>query len=682
MFDCRNSLPVTVSEPFDMDVSAAGLLDPADLVFTALIAIALSGFPGLFLRRLPGIGQKIATSAMLFASLLGLAGAAGILAARSTHRFIIQWTLPFDSCEIAIDPLSALFLVPVFLVSGCATFYANGYWPASHNRTTEPTLTFFLGLLAAAMGCVLIARNGILFLMVWEVMALSAYFPMIAEHHSREVRRAGFVYLIATHVGTLALFVMFALLQSSTASFRFPEAHSLSATLFPATAIFVTGLLGFGVKAGLMPLHIWLPAAHANAPSHISAIMSGVMLKIGIYGIIRLISFFDAPPLWWGAVLLVAGSLSALLGIIFAIAQADLKRLLAYSSIENIGIITMGLGVALIGTATHNAALMTLGMTGALFHLLNHCLFKSLLFMGAGAVIHATGTRALDRMGGLSRHMPMTALCFLTGAVAICGLPPLNGFAGEYLLYMGFFSEARTAAIPYLALGAPLLAIIGGLAALCFVRLYGTTFLGTSRMSASKEEHESSLYMLCPMALLAILSLAAGLFPQAMVDYLRPVLAVWGEEPVAGAGAASLPPLQWLTYAGVALLAAGGGLAMILRRRLAATQFTTGSTWGCGYLTPGATMQYTSSSFGETATFLFRGMIRPHFVKPAMMKLFPRDASFAATIPETLLNQIIFPCFRATGGGFSFLRVVQMGKVHLYMLYIFSVLVLLLIWAY
>lgn len=664
-----------------MDVSAAGFTDPAGLVFAALITAALSGIPGLFLRRFAGVGQRIATCAMMFASLLGLAGSLTILVNQSTHRFVLHWTLPFDSCEVALDPLSALFLIPVFLVSGCAALYANGYWPAAHNRTTEPAITCFLGLLAASMGCVLMARNGIMFLMAWEIMALSAYFPMVAEHHSGDVRKAGTVYLIATHLGTLALFVMFALLASATTSFVFPEAGSFAAASPTAAVIFVAALIGFGVKAGIMPLHVWLPAAHANAPSHISALMSGVMLKMGIYGIVRIVSFFDAPPLWWGVVLFTAGAASAVLGIIFAIAQSDLKRLLAYSSIENIGIVTLGLGMGLIGTTTGNATLVTLGLTGAFLHLLNHSLFKSLLFFGAGAVIHGTGTRALDRMAGLARRMPLTACCFLAGAVAICGLPPLNGFVSEYLLYLGFFSEARTAPVPYLALGAPLLAIIGGLAALCFVRLYGTVFLGAPRPTAAAA-HESSRHILAPMALLALLCLSAGLFPQAYIDYFRPLLGVWGGKHGAAAVSQPLPSLQWLTLAGLGMLVAGGILATLLRQRIASAPVTSSSTWGCGYLNPTATMQYTASSFGETAAYLFRGMIRTRHSRPAMEPLFPRTASFAATVPETLLNQIVFPCFRLTGGAFSFLRGLQMGKVHLYMLYIFTVLVLLLIWVY
>ena len=666
-----------------MDVSAVGMTDPAGLIFTAAALAGLSGRPGLLLRHTVGLGQKIATLALTLSGLLGLSGALTLIIHERTETFTINWTLPFGPCEMAIDPLSALFLLPIFLISACGAVFAVGYWPATHNRATEPKLTFFFGLLSASMALLVTTRNGVLFLMVWEVMALSAYFTLIAEHENREVRKAGIVYLVATHTGTLALFVMFALLRGTTHSFQFPASNSLPAAAFPAAVIFVTALFGFGVKAGLMPFHIWLPAAHANAPSHISAVMSGVMLKMGIYGIIRIISFYHTPPLWWGILLLAAGSVSALLGIIFAITQRDIKRLLACSSIENIGIITIGVGVAVIGQATHNPTLLVLGMAGALLHMLNHSLFKPLLFLGAGTLIHATGTRQIDRMGGLARPMPVTSLFFLTGIVAICGLPPLNGFVSEFLLYLGFFSEARTAAVPYLAMGAPLLALIGGLAVICFVKLYGVAFLGLPRTAEAEKGHEPGWQMLAPMGVLALLCVSAGLLPQVMVNLLRPALFTWAPE-LAGKYdvIAAVPPLRWLTIAGGGVLLLAGALSVVLRKRLRSAPVAGGGTWGCGYLRPASSMQYTASSFGDTAVNLFGGVIRPRCANPVLPGYFPRPEVFASNVSETLLEQMILPLFRVTGEVFSFLRRLQLGKVHIYMLYIFVTLVLLLIWAY
>ncbi|WP_298439284.1 proton-conducting transporter membrane subunit, partial [Geobacter sp.] len=376
--------------------------DPASQILAAVLLAALSGLPGVVARRFVP-GQILAAVTAVGASLLGLSAAVRMLIGRQTTTFSIAWTLPFDPCEITIDPLSALFLIPVFLVFGCGSLYALGYWPAAANRSTEPSLTFFYGLLAASMAAVVVARNGVLFLVAWEVMALSAYFLLIAEHRDPAVRQAGIVYLVATHAGTAGLFVMFSLLRGATGSFLFPAPHTLNPLLVPATAIFLGALVGFGAKAGLMPLHLWLPAAHASAPSHVSALMSGVMLKMGIYGLLRIISLFAPVPLWWGGLILLLGTVSALAGIVLAASQRDLKRLLACSSIENIGIISLGIGTALVGEATGNVPLFTLGMAGALLHLLNHSLFKPLLFFGAGAVIHAAGSREIDRMGGLAR---------------------------------------------------------------------------------------------------------------------------------------------------------------------------------------------------------------------------------------------------------------------------------------
>jgi NADH:ubiquinone oxidoreductase subunit 5 (subunit L)/multisubunit Na+/H+ antiporter MnhA subunit len=322
-------------------------------------------------------------------------------------------------------------------------------------------------------------------------------------------------------------------------------------------------------------------------------------------------------------------------------------------------------------------------MAGALFHLLNHSLFKPLLFLGAGALIHATGTRMIDRMGGMASRMPATSLLFLVGTIAICGLPPLNGFVSEFLLYIGFFSEARTAAVPYLAMGAPLLGLIGGLAVICFVKLYGMVFIGVPRTEEARNGHEASRSMLVPMGILGFLCVCAGLFPKVVIGILRPALFIWMPQ-LAGQPdrLAALPGLDSLTYAALGLLAAALILGVMFRLRLKRLPSETGSTWGCGYLAPATSMQYTSSSFGDIAIQIFKGFIRPSAAKPATDGFFPRQDSFSSHIPETLLEQILLPSFRVTGGICSFLRILQMGKVHIYMLYIFIVLVLLLIWAY
>src|SRR5262249_48114316 len=292
------------------------------------------------------------------------------------------------------------------------------------------------GTLTAGMALLVIARNSIVFLFGWEAMALSAFFLVTTEDHDGEVRETGWVYLVATHMATLCLFGLFGVLRAASGSFALAPLNPDRLAPGMATAIFILALVGFGLKAGVMPLHVWLPSAHAAAPSHVSAIMSGVLIKMGIYGLVRVTSLFPNPPLEWGGIVLGMGTVSGILGVAFAIGQHDLKRLLAYHSIENIGIIAMGLGLALIGRSLGRIDLIILGLCGGLLHVWNHAFFKGLLFFSAGSVIHATHTREIDHLGGLAKTMPATAWSFLIGAVAICGLPPLNGFVSEFLVYL------------------------------------------------------------------------------------------------------------------------------------------------------------------------------------------------------------------------------------------------------
>lgn len=651
--------------------------DPSALVLIAMALTALSGVPGLFLRR-GAAGQRIAALCALAASLLALPALACLLAAGERARYLIEWNLPFGACEIALDPLSLFFLIPIFLVFPAGSLYALGYWPAASHRSSEPSVTFFYGLLAAAMALVVVARNGALFMIAWELMALAGYFLLVTEHEEPEVRSAGTVYLVASHIGAAALLVLFSQLRLATGSFLFPATGSLELAAAAATLIFLAALAGFGSKAGLMPLHIWLPSAHANAPSHVSALLSGVMLKMGIYGVLRVVSFFGERPLWWGVLLAVVGLVSALLGISIASAQKDIKRLLAYSSIENLGIITAGIGIALIGQSTGNPRLAYLGFAGALFHVLNHSLFKPLLFFCAGSVMHATGTRDMDRMGGLARRMPFSAALSLCGVVAISGLPPFNGFASEFLLYLGFFGEAR-AAQPYVALGAPVLALVGGVALISFVKLFGITFLGSPRTIESAKVHEAPATMLVPMAFLAALCLLGGLLPQLFLALVNPVLAAVVPQASRFGGL----PIRtlWFTVAGGGVLLISAGLFWYLRRRRSQLPQATGPTWGCGYLAPAPRIQYTASSFGALFGSFSAGVVRTRLRLSAIAGIAPSAARLSHSAEETVLERVIEPVFSVVGVGFAFLRRLQHGEVQIYILYIFVTLFLLMLWV-
>jgi hydrogenase-4 component B len=631
-------------------------------------------------------GQKISVFLHLLASAAGIAGALMALLGTDSETWQIGWGLPFGPAEIAVDPLAALFLLPIFIVSACCSVYAVSYWPVAGNGNSAPRLTLFFAILTSALGIIVIARHAVLFLAAWEIMTVVCYFAMTVDDRKKEVRDAGILYLVVGHLGVLALFAFFALLQGATGSWLFPPSGSLPGAATGASALFLVGLAGFGIKAGVVPLHIWLPSAHANAPSHVSAIMSGVLIKMGIYGLIRTVSLFNAIPFWWGILILSAGIISGLVGVVFAIGQHDIKRLLAYHSIENIGIILMGIGIALMGASGRIPSLVMLGMAGALLHTLNHATFKSLLFLGAGSVIHACGTREIDRMGGLLRRMPLTAAFFLIGAVAICGLPPLNGFVSEWLIYLGLFRgiiDADTFNDPYCALAAPALALIGGLALACFVKVFGIAFLGQPRQDRTAASHEADASMLAPMGVLAGICATIGLLPQTVAPLLeRTVLSLYPGLATEGISLAEHARLNMVSLGSLLLLLLLGGLTLLYRFRLAQAPRRVSETWGCGYLAPTPRMQYTSSSFAATLVGLFSGLLRPHTKTPQVLGHFPKPVAFRSHVPEVLLEGVYLPAFSILNLRLSLVRKLQHGKLHLYILYIVVTLIVLLAWSH
>ncbi len=656
--------------------------EPATCFHLLLLAIAcqaLSGLP-MLLRGGSGAAQRLSASLMLAGSLSGVAGALCALVFPAAAGYLVATGLPFHPFELGVDALSAFFLLPMFIVTGCAALYGVGYWPAAIHPANSARLNFFLGLLAASLTTILLAKSTVLFLIAWEVMAFAAFFALTAEDEKSQVREAGVLYLITAHVGALALFAMFSLLKGVTGAYLFPLQGTLSAQTGPATAIFLTALLGFGFKAGIMPLHVWLPSAHANAPSHISAILSGIVLKTGIYGMMRLFSAFVDPPLWWGGTLLLLGSVSAVAGVAFALGQHDLKRLLAYHSIENIGIILLGLGMALIGVSQGRPVLVALGAGGALLHVVNHALFKALLFLSAGAVIHATGTRQIDLLGGVARRLPYSAAFFLVGAVAICGLPPLNGFVSELMIYLGSFTAIRSSgpiagALP--ALTAPLLALVGGLAVACFVKVYGVVFLGVPRSHTHALGREASRWMLLPMGLLSLCCFVIGLAPGLVARPLDNALSAY-HAPAAGEGIGNLVPFGRLSLLALGLIAAAALVALFLRHRSERHPVQVGPTWGCGYLRPGRSMQYTASSFGAMLVGWFSALLRPEQRREEVSGHFPGPARHESHLPETVLQRIYLPFLEYLFRKVAPIRRLQHGKLNIYIFYTFITLVFLL----
>jgi hydrogenase-4 component B len=440
--------------------------------------------------------------------------------------------------------------------------------------------------------------------------------------------------------------------------------------------LFLLCLFGFGLKAGIMPLHLWLPSTHAAAPSHVSSVMSGVMIKMGILGLVRLLSWIPDPPFWWGAGLMMLGALSGILGVAFALGQHDLKRLLAYHSIENIGIILLGLGLGTVGKSTGHPVIQVLGFAGALLHVLNHSLFKGLLFLTAGSVVHAVGTRDLEQMGGLGRRMPWTSAAFLAGSWAICGLPPLNGFVSEWFIYLGSFRALGFFRWPWSLVILTALALIGALALACFAKAYGTVFLGSPRTPAAGAAHEAPLSMLVPMGILAAACAIIGLAPMLVAPALDRVVASLGE----GAGIQPLSllvNLPRLTILSLVIL----GLAFLLWRWLRPTKSVgTLPTWDCGYAVSNTRMQYTASSFADGLVGGMRWVLWPKTHGGKVVGIFPLDRPYECHVPDPVLDRVADPAFRFLAVGASLLRFFQGGHLHLYLLYVLLTLLTLLLW--
>jgi hydrogenase-4 component B len=412
--------------------------------------------------------------------------------------------------------------------------------------------------------------------------------------------------------------------------------------------------------------------------------MSGVLIKMGVYGLVRVCALYPHPPLWWGGLVLALGAVSGVLGVVLAIGQHDLKRLLAYHSVENIGIILMGLGLAVIGRSLGRADLVALGLAGALLHVWNHGLFKALLFLSAGSVLHATRTRQLDELGGLLGPMPWTGLAFLLGAVAICGLPPLNGFVSEVLIYVATFEVVTGGGDRVWLVGAfaaPALALVGALAVACFVKVFGVVFLGTARTAGARAAHESGRLVLLPMAALAAGCVGIGLAPSLVAPILDGAVSSWAPEWASGrTPLAGLAPLGAVTTAAVALLAALGIAGALLSARTRRMPVRTVDTWDCGYAAPRPTMQYSSSSFAQSLVRIFSWALRPDEHLPRIQGVFPGAASFHSHVPDVALDRLARPAARHVGRLFARLRRLQGGSVNAYLLYILLTVVTLLLW--
>lgn len=581
----------------------------------------------------------------------------------------VEWTwwstavVAGDRLHLRLDGVSAVFIALLCAIGSAGAVYARSYWTDRAHPHSARVGRVWWSVLLLSQGFVLLASNGLHFLVGWELFTLSAYFLITLDRSRRDARAAGWLYLAMSHVAVLALFVFFTALAARSGSWDLGPMRT-QADLAP---LFWLALFGFGIKAGVFPLHVWLPSAHANAPSHVSAILSGVTIKVGIYGLVRFSGWLPMPV---GAswVVVMLGVVSAVLGVAFALGQHDLKRLLAYHSVENIGIILIGLGFALVAVEHGDAAWGRLALAGGLLHVWNHGLFKALLFLGAGSVLHATGTREMSRLGGLWRSMPWTTGLFCLGAVAICGLPPLNGFVSEWLLYLGLFDAAISRApSTWAAIAAVvLLGLTGAMALACFVKACGVVFLGVARSPEARRAHESDWMMRGAMVAIAGTCVAIGLAPIAFWPSIVTALGAWRPGWADVMTPAPLVTLGW-AHVALAVLASAATFWLVTRSRRGLRYAV---TWDCGYAAPSARTQYSAESFAGIITGWFAFILRPERHARLPAESLPRSASLVTHHPETVLQYLVEPLSRATVRVATAARVLQHGGVQSYLLYL------------
>jgi formate hydrogenlyase subunit 3/multisubunit Na+/H+ antiporter MnhD subunit len=606
------------------------------LLALAPAAVTLSGVPA---------ASRLIYGGCMAASAVSLAVAlAHLLVAAPVENITLPLGIPWLGAHFRIDALSAFFLVVVDLGAVAASLFALGY--GQHETAPGRVLPFYPAFLAG-MNLVVIADDAFTFLLSWEFMSLSSWALVMAHHRAPDNVRAGYVYLLMASFGTLMLLLTFGLLAGPDGHYTFTQMRAAHPSAGIGALALLLALIGAGSKAGVVPLHVWLPLAHPAAPSHVSGLMSGVMTKVAVYGFVRIVfEFAGAPVWWWSMVVLAVAGVTTVMGVLYALMQHDLKRLLAYHTVENIGIIFIGLGLALAFKAYDMPFAAALAFTASLLHVFNHSLFKSLLFFGSGAVLNATGERDMEHLGGLIHRMPQTAFVFLIGCAAISALPPLNGFVSEWLTLQAILLSPQLPSwglkILVPAVGA-MLALSAALAAACFVKAYGVTFLGRPRTSAAADATETDRFSLAAMMLLASLCLLAGILPGLFVDGLAPVSsALIGERMPAQIGA------QWLSIVPIAasrssydgllvflFIAASGMLTAFAIHRFASDRLRRAPAWDCGYPDASPATQYTAMSFAQPirrvfGTFVFQAsesvdMPLPGDTRPARLTVHLRD---------------------------------------------------------
>jgi len=593
-----------------------------------------------------------------------LGAAARVLTTGERWTFEGTVALGGEALCFQLDGLGAWFLALLAVVGAAGAVYAHEYWSeARHPRSARAGRVWWTVLLAC-MGGVLVAANGLHFLIAWELFTVAAFTLITLDRQRADVRAAGWLYLAASHLATLALFAFFGLLAARTGGWALGPMRA-QADLAP---LYWLALFGFGLKAGLFPLHVWLPSAHSSAPSHVSAILSGVAIKLGIYGIVRFGGWLPTPP-DAGWVLVGFGVTSAVLGAAFALAQHDLKRLLAYCSVENIGVILVAVGFALIGAERGDAPWGRIALAGGLLHVWNHGLFKSLLFLGAGSVLHATRTRRMTELGGLWRAMPWTASTFAIGAAAIVALPPLNGFVSEFGIYLGLLGAVRAGGTEALGGTAAivLLALTGALALAIFAKVIGVVFLGAPRTADARAAHECGPWMRAPLLALAGACVLSGVLPVALWNLAGVAVEAWRPAPPPSASVATLEGVGTLMPL---LLAALVVAAAVLARRVRPSSAPRQPTWDCGYTLPSARMQLSAGSFAAIAVAWFAAVLRPERRVHTPDEVSARRQEFDERTPEVILERVVQPVSTAVLQLANIVRRSQHGRAQTYLVYL------------
>ncbi|MDD5584471.1 MAG: proton-conducting transporter membrane subunit [Candidatus Omnitrophica bacterium] len=593
------------------------------------------------------------------------------------------------------DPLSLFFVFTILLISLPSAVYSVGYLKGQTARKIFYGWSMFL-VFVASMLCVVTVNNAFAFLIAWEIMSLVSYFLVIFDNRSERAVNAGIIYLVMTHVGTAFIIAAFLIMYAHAGSFNFSILRAACQTFPPHTKnlLFLFLLIGFGTKAGIVPLHIWLPYAHPQAPSHISSLMSGVMIKTAIYGIVRFIIFIlGVNAFWWGNLVLILAVFSCLIGVIYALMEHDLKKLLAYHSVENIGIILLGVGASMVFLKLNMPLLSVFALAAGLYHLINHAIFKGLLFLCAGSVYNATGTRDMEKLGGLIKKMPVTAFCFLLGAMAISALPPLNGFVSEWLTLQAFFAGLLNATGGFkifFALCAAALALTGGLAAACFVKAFGITFLAMPRSIKAQEVRETAFSMKAGMIFLSVLTVVFGLAAAPIFKIIAAVAqsVISSEIPVmdsslhdfmlgpSGNVLSLSMPLVTIVLLAIMAIAALLVFALSCGRTVKKC-----GTWDCGYYALTSRNEYTATAFSKPFRIAFSFFLLPYRKTEKIRESFyhVRHFKYETHTTPVFKKYVYIPIVTLILTIARFMRKIQPGSIHLYIAYIFATIVTLIV---